>query len=93
MDNEKRTYVTRFFNWWNMSESTQAVIGGIMMAVCWPTKGDIPTYLYTTKRANRWEWIYECECTPEQYAKFTEIISGYFNTDKIEFDCDMSDIE
>lgn len=86
MEHEKRLYVTRFRDWWRMHESTQAVIGGVMMAACWPEKGGIPIYLYTTAKDDRWAWYYECECTPEQYAKFTEIISGYFDTNKIEFD-------
>lgn len=56
---------------------------GIMKAVCWPDKSDTPLYM---TMHGRYDWRYECKCTPEQYTKFTEIISGYFNPDEIDFD-------
>ena len=86
---EKRVYVTRFFNWWRMHEVTQGTISGIMKAVCWPVTGNVPSYLYTTAEANQWEWYFECECTAAQYEKFAEIIRGHFNNDKVEFDYKM----
>lgn len=86
MENEKRLYVTRFYPWGVMADSTQGVIGGIMMAVCFPDKGGIPTHLTTTREHCRSEWLYKCECTAEQYERFTEVISGYFNLDRVTFD-------
>ena len=84
---EQRVYVTRF-RYYNWADLGQGAIRGMCIASCWP---DNVNESGPKKLAGQFGYFYTCKCTQEQYSRFTEIVSRYFDTNSIDFDYKMDD--